>query len=78
MTTKLLYSAEDLAELLGVAPSTLARWRRTGDPDLPYVRLGNRIRYRASDIEKFLDEIGVDGSGEDDYEDADDEEDDRD
>jgi excisionase family DNA binding protein len=63
MRNEKLYSADELAELFGVAASTLARWRRSGEPNLPYVRLGNRIRYRATDIEKFLDDIGgvVDG-----------------
>jgi excisionase family DNA binding protein len=61
MTNKLLYSPDELAELLGIAPSTLTRWRRTGDPELPYVRLGGRVRYRAADIERFLDELGRDG-----------------
>lgn len=59
MTKEQLYSPDDVAAMLGVSPSTLARWRQTGDPDLPYLRLGGRIRYRASDIQEFLD--GIDG-----------------
>ena len=60
MTDQRLYSADELAEIFRVAPSTLARWRRTGEPNLPYLRLGNRIRYRACDIKEFLDRIGGD------------------
>jgi excisionase family DNA binding protein len=76
MRKQQLYSPDEVAEILGVAPSTLARWRRTGDPDLPYVRLGGRVRYRASDIDRFLDEMGHDDSESDDDEDADDEDED--
>jgi predicted site-specific integrase-resolvase len=69
MINEKLYSADELAEIFGVAASTLARWRRTGEPNLPYLRLGNRVRYRACDIQEFLDRIGGDvdeGGAEDD------------
>ena len=62
MRNEQLYSPDELGEILGVSPSTLARWRRTGDPDLPYLRLGGRIRYRARDIAQFLDDIDGDKS----------------
>jgi predicted site-specific integrase-resolvase len=71
MTNEKLYSADELADLFGVTASTLARWRRTGEPNLPYLRLGNRVRYRACDIERFLDRIGGDAE-EGDVEDNDD------
>ena len=61
MTREQLYSPDDVAEILGVSPSTLARWRRAGDPDLPYLRLGDRIRYRSSDVQHFIDDMGPDG-----------------
>jgi excisionase family DNA binding protein len=74
MTKELLYSTEAVADILGVSPSTLARWRRTGEPDLPYVRVGSRIRYRASDLAEFLEEIDdEDGKSDADDEDSDEE-----
>jgi phage terminase Nu1 subunit (DNA packaging protein) len=43
------------AELIGVSPSTLRRWRRTGiGPRM--IRLGVLIRYRPADLEQFLTE----------------------
>jgi excisionase family DNA binding protein len=75
MTSEQLFSADQVAEILGVSPSTLARWRQTGEPDLPYLRLGGRIRYRASDLEEFLDEIEGDEDVDADEADVEDEED---
>jgi excisionase family DNA binding protein len=73
MRREQLYSPDEVAEILGVSASTLARWRRTGDPDLPFLRLGGGIRYRASDIEAFLEEIDDhDGESEGEAEEGDD------
>jgi hypothetical protein len=42
-----------VAEALGMSVSALAQMRyRGGGP--PYTRIGNRIRYRWSDVEKYL------------------------
>ncbi len=69
MTRKQLYSTEDVAEILGISTSTLARWRRAGEPNLPYRRLGDRIFYRSSDVQQFIDDMGRDGElGADDEE----------
>ena len=61
MTRQQLYSTADVAEILGVSASTLARWRRAGAPDLPYLRRGDRIYYRRSDVEEFIDDTTRDG-----------------
>jgi excisionase family DNA binding protein len=50
-----LLTRVETAELLRIKPSTLARdvtHRRLG---LPYVKMGHSVRYRRSDVEKFLD-----------------------
>jgi excisionase family DNA binding protein len=44
----------ETAEYLRVKPETLTTWRCTQRYALPYVRVGRSIRYRASDVEKFL------------------------
>ena len=41
-------------ELLGVSPKTLSVWRCTRRYPLPYVKIGKAVRYRLSDIEKFI------------------------
>jgi len=80
--TKPLLTVDEVAAILRVAPSTLTEWRRTGDPDLPYVRLNGRIRYRAEDVEQFLAEACSDDdddeADDDDDGDEDDDEDDED
>ena len=45
---------EGAAEFLGLQEQTLAAWRCTKRYDLPFIRVGRRIRYRISDLEKFL------------------------
>lgn len=42
------------AEALGVKPGTLAIWRSTGRYNLPYVKVGRLVRYRLTDIAKFM------------------------
>jgi predicted DNA-binding transcriptional regulator AlpA len=50
---KLLTEAE-AAEILGVKPGTLAIWRTNKRYNLPYCKVGSRVRYRACDIEEFV------------------------
>lgn len=42
------------AARIGVTAGTLSIWRCTGRYDLPYVKAGSRVRYRASDVEAFI------------------------
>jgi hypothetical protein len=49
------YSPEEAAQIIGVKPNTLARWRCTGRMPLRFFKAGSRVRYRLSDIEKFQD-----------------------
>lgn len=49
-----LVTPEIAAANLGVSPKTLAVWRCTGRYDLPFIKCGARVRYRASEVERFL------------------------
>jgi excisionase family DNA binding protein len=71
--TKPLLTVDEVAAILRVAPSTLTEWRRTGEPDLPYVRINGRIRYRSEDVDEFLADAGSDD--DDNENDADDDND---
>jgi predicted site-specific integrase-resolvase len=51
----ILLTPEKTAELLGVSTNTLACWRSTKRYPLAYLLVGSRVRYRTSDIERFLD-----------------------
>ncbi len=50
---KLIGSAQ-AAKILDISPGTLDVWACTGRYDLPYVKVGNRRKYRLSDIEAFI------------------------
>lgn len=53
ITTKLL-TTDDVAEMTGLSPETLAQWRWLRK-EIPFVRLGKKcVRYRQSDIDAWL------------------------
>jgi len=43
------------AKLLDVTQGTLCVWRSTGRYNLPYVKVGRKVRYRAGDLREFLE-----------------------
>ena len=53
--TEMLLSRKDAAEYLGLKESTLAIWKCTKRYDLPYVKIGRKIKYRLSDLQNFVE-----------------------
>lgn len=53
-TTSILLSQKDAAKMLGTTVGSLNVLRATGRNPIPFVRWGNRIRYRREDIEKWI------------------------
>ena len=51
-----LLTPKETAALLRVAVGTLAVWRSTKRYPLPYLKLGHAVRYRETDIERFMKE----------------------
>lgn len=51
---KLLTPAQ-VAELLSVTEHTLAVWRCEKRYDLPYMKCGRLVRYRAEDVAAFIE-----------------------
>ncbi|MGH9927684.1 MAG: helix-turn-helix domain-containing protein [Pyrinomonadaceae bacterium] len=49
-----LLSRKEAARYLNLATQTLAVWACTGRYGLPYIKIGNRVRYRLSDLEEFV------------------------
>lgn len=45
---------KEAADLLKISEQTLAIWRCTKRYDLPYYRVGRRIRYTRADIDAFV------------------------
>lgn len=56
-----LLTPAQAGSILGVAALTLAKWRATRRYDLPYIKVGGKIAYRQSDLEKFLAARTVEG-----------------
>lgn len=57
MTTSIFsnrLTAKQAASILGVSEDTLAVWRCTKRYPLPYIKIGRKVFYRASDIETFI------------------------
>ena len=50
-----LLTPDQVADLLGVAKGTLAVWRCSGRYQLAFVKIGGRVRYRAGDIQAFIE-----------------------
>lgn len=53
MNNKLL-TAEQVSEILGVNPHTLAVWRCTGRYNLPYIKAGRLVRYCENEVAAFI------------------------
>lgn len=51
---EILMPPAEVAELLGVRPQTLTAWRHRGAQELPYVKVGRLVRYKAADVERFV------------------------
>lgn len=62
MTDERLLSRQEVAELLGIKPATLATWASKGI-HIPYVKVGRLARYRESDVDAFLRRHTVTVSG---------------
>lgn len=51
---KTLLNQTEAAEYLGTTVGTLNAWRHYGKQKIPYVRWGNRIRYRRADLDAWI------------------------
>ena len=47
------------AEILGVETQTLAAWRSNKRVALPWVKCGAAVRYKASDVQRFIEKNTV-------------------
>lgn len=58
-------NTDEAAEYLGVAPATLSIWRCTGRYVLPYLKIGRKVLYLRSDLDRFISShrMGDEASG---------------
>lgn len=54
MTITKLLTPQDVATLLQVSVETLNVWRCTKRYNLPYIKAGRLVRYRAEDVGAFI------------------------
>jgi hypothetical protein len=54
-TDYLLIDDKEASKILHTTAETLAVWRCTGRYDLPYVKLGRKVRYKLKDVHDFID-----------------------
>jgi excisionase family DNA binding protein len=50
-----LLNTSAAAKYLGLEPQTLSTWRCLGRYGLPFIRVGRCIKYRRSDLDKWLE-----------------------
>jgi excisionase family DNA binding protein len=50
-----LLSEREAAALLDTAPGTLSVWRSTGRYNLPFLKVGRKVRYRRADLLAWLE-----------------------
>lgn len=48
-----LLTVEEIAEYLQVRPSTIYQWTHQGF--IPHVKLGNRVRFRLSQVDRWIE-----------------------
>jgi excisionase family DNA binding protein len=54
-----LLTPQEIAELLGVRPSTVYQWTHQGF--IPHTKLGRFVRFKESDVMKWVDERSTPG-----------------
>lgn len=54
--TRELLDEREAAGVLDVSPGTLSVWRCTGRYNLPFVKVGRKVRYRRADLMAWLEE----------------------
>jgi predicted DNA-binding transcriptional regulator AlpA len=62
MAIEQLFKTEQVAEILGFATKTLSNQRVLGT-GLPFIKIGNAVRYKKSDIETYIEENTFEHSG---------------
>jgi len=54
-----LLTVEEIAEYLKLRPSTIYQWTHQGF--IPHIKLGSRVRFRVSQIERWLESRATKG-----------------
>jgi excisionase family DNA binding protein len=57
MSNNKLLTRKEAAKFLGLSEGTLAVWKVTKRYPLPLIKVGRLVKYRESDLIKFLDQM---------------------
>lgn len=49
-----LLTREETAEYLRVPVTTIDTWRHRGNPAIPFIKVGDTVKYHLEDLEKWL------------------------
>ena len=61
---KRLQNSLNAADYIGIPANTLQHWRTTGAQQIPFIKVGRRVMYRVSDLDKWLDQRTFSHTGE--------------
>ena len=50
-----LLDSRQASKYLGLKNGTLSVWRSTGRYQIPFVKIGSKVRYRESDLDEWLE-----------------------
>ncbi|TVT61104.1 MAG: helix-turn-helix domain-containing protein [Azoarcus sp. PHD] len=50
-----LLDDKEAAKILDLSPGTLSVWRSTGRYNLPFLKIGRKVRYRRSDLVAWME-----------------------
>jgi len=42
-------------KLLDIPPATLQKYRRTGENNIPFVKIGRSVKYRTTDLKAYIE-----------------------
>jgi len=55
-----LLTPQEIAEVLGVQPSTIYQWTHQGY--IPHVKIGKFVRFKEKDVEEWIERKGNNGN----------------
>jgi excisionase family DNA binding protein len=56
---KSIFTVSEAAEYLGLAMSTLNKWRCYHHEGPPYIKLGKAVRYRKKDLDAYISRVTI-------------------
>lgn len=60
--TDVLTDTAGASKLLHIPAATLIKWRSTGENNVPYIKIGKQVKYRTTDLRKYIERRTVGGA----------------